>query len=111
MNYQEFIHNFDRKFTEFCPCVIGQDGETWDCEKGHLMTLQEIYKERYQVEELPPEAMQMFYLIVKLQVIVVDYENQIYSDNISGEQQKALEALEKENLIQMHLMNIHGKMS
>ena len=110
MGVDEFISTYKSPLTEFCACIIDADGEVVTCDKGHLQTLQELYIQRTGEKELPKEASAMFWLIVRLQVVVVDYENQVYSENLSAEQKNALKVLKQKSLISMHLCNIHGNL-
>ena len=109
MDITEFIRTYHSNMTEFCACVLEENGNVIVCDKGHLKTLQDIYESRNAGTELPAEATAMFWLIVNLKVVVVDYENQVYSEVLSDEQKTALKALKQAGLISMHLCNIHGK--
>ncbi|MCF2642989.1 MAG: hypothetical protein PUB46_04860 [Lachnospiraceae bacterium] len=109
MKIQEFINTFQTQFTQFCPCVITEDGEVIECRLGHTEALLAIYEKKYPEENVPKEVVPMQYLIVRLHAVVVDYENQVYSDSLNTAQKEALSCLADSGMIEMHLANIHGK--
>lgn len=109
MKIQEFINTFQTQFTQFCPCVITEDGEVIECRLGHTEALLAIYEKKYPGENVPKEVVPMQYLIVRLHAVVVDYENQVYSDSLNTAQKEALSCLADSGMIEMHLANIHGK--
>ncbi len=107
MNVTEFVQDYQRKFQDFCACILEEDGNLIPCEKGHLQTMQELYLKRHPKEELPAEATALFWLTVQMKVVVVDYENQVYSNELTKEQKQVLKTLKQEKLIEIHLANIH----
>ena len=109
MKIQEFINTFQTQFTQFCPCVITEDGEVIECRLGHTEALLAIYEKKYPGENVPKEVVPMQYLIVRLHAVVVDYENQVYSDSLNAAQKEALSCLADSGMIEMHLANIHAK--
>ena len=109
MKAQEFIETYRTQFTQYCPCIITAEGEVLECASGHTEALQELFGKLYPGEMIPKEAMPMQYLIVRLHAVVVDYENQVYSDSLNTAQKEALSCLADSGMIEMHLANIHGK--
>lgn len=109
MKVQEFIETFQTEFTQYCPCIITEEGDVIECHTGHTEALLAIYQKENPGDAIPKEVMPMQYLIVKLHAVVVDYENQVYSDSLNAAQKGALSQLADSGMIEMHLADIHGK--
>ena len=109
MKAQEFIETYRTQFTQYCPCIITAEGEVLECASGHTEALQELFGKLYPGEMIPKEAMPMQYLIVRTGTVVVDYENQVYSEKLTGEQKEALSVLADAGMIEIHLGDIHGQ--
>ena len=105
MKAKEFIETYKTQFSEYCPCIITAAGDVIECADGHTKALEELYPG----EELPSDVMPMQYLIVRTKTVVVDYENQVYSETLTGEQKEALRVLADDGMITIHLGDIHGK--
>lgn len=111
MRVKEFIAGYQPKFSEYCPCVIDWQGEVYECKTSHLDELIRLGGDEDILSELPKELSPLFYLIDRLRSVAVDYENQIYSGELSAEQKEALQDLAEAGLITMSLTNIHGKIT
>lgn len=109
MKIQEFIETFQTQFAQYCPCIITEEGDVIECHSGHTEALMELYQKKNPKKTIPGGVMPMHYLIVKLHAVVVDYENQVYSDRLNGMQKEALSRLADCGMIEMHLADIHGK--
>lgn len=109
MTLQEFIKKYKAKPQGFCPCVIDAGGEVFECPNGHLNALLELQEEIKTLADIPKDAAPLFYMIVKTNAVVVDYETQVYSWNLTSEQEETLQKLEQQELISISLKNIHGK--
>lgn len=109
MNAKEFIESYKTKYTKYCPCIITQDGDVMECASGHTEALIELHSREHTWEMIPKGVMPMQYLIVKTGAVVVDYENQVYSESLSDEQKAVLTTLADEGMIEMHLGDIHGR--
>ena len=86
-----------------------EEGDVIECHSGHTEALMELYQKKNPKKTIPGGVMPMHYLIVKLHAVVVDYENQVYSDRLNGMQKEALSRLADCGMIEMHLADIHGK--
>ena len=58
---------------------------------------------------IPKEVSPLFYLTEKLKCVVVDYENQLYAEELSQEQRYALLDLAEAKLILVRPVDIKGK--
>lgn len=109
MRAQEFTKTYQTQFTQYCPCIITIEGEVTECADGHTEALQELFEKLYPGEDVPKDVMPMQYLIVRTGAVVVDYENQVYSEQLTDEQKEALRILADAGMIEIHLGDIHGK--
>lgn len=109
MNAEEFVKEYKGKFFEYCPSIISETGEVIACADGHLKALLELFSKECPKQEIPKDVSPMHYCIVKLSAVVVDYENQVYSQTLTKEQKEALTILADHGMIDMHLADIHGK--
>jgi len=109
MKAEQFLKEYEAKFFEYCPCIITADGDVEECADGHLKALLHLFMEQFPDREVPKEVSPMHYCIVKMKAVVVDFENQVYSDLLTPEQKKTLTMLADHGMIEMHLGDIHGK--
>lgn len=107
MIVKEFIekHRYDEK--GYCPCIIDFQGNMYECPQGHLNALLDLVGRRELLAEIQNNVSPLFYLIVVTKAVAVDYENQVYSEELSSEQKDALNALDEIGLISINLQNIH----
>lgn len=109
MNAEEFVKEYEGKYFEYCPSIISKSGDVIECADGHLKALEELLLKECPNQEIPKDVSPMHYCIVQLSAVVVDYENQVYSQTLTGEQKEALTILADHGMIDMHLGDIHGK--
>lgn len=109
MKAQEFIQTYQTQFSQYCPCIITEAGNVIECADGHTKALEELFGSEFPGEEIPQNVMPMQYLIVRTKAVVVDYENQVYSEVLTGGQKEALRILADAGMIEIHLGDIHGK--
>lgn len=107
MKEQEFVEKHKNDPKGYCPCVIDAKGEVYECPKGHLQALLELGEKEKLLSEIPNDVSPLFYMIYDTQAVAVDFENQVYSGELTQEQQHTLKILSENDLIQMNLMNIH----
>ena len=93
MTSKEFVATFHSELSEYCPCVIDWEGQVHEC------------------NEVPENISPLFYLTAKLKCVLVDYENQIYSEDLSQEQRYALLDLSEAKLILLNPTDIKGKVT
>ena len=67
----------------------------------------ELEKKQNLLEEIPDNISPLFYMIFQTGAVVVDYENQVYSDDLTQEQRYTLIELSEAGLIRINLKNIH----
>lgn len=107
MNKQEFIEKHKNDPRGYCPCIIDTKGEVYECPKGHLEALMELGKEKDLLLQIPDEISPLFYMIFQTRAIAVDYENQVYGEELTQEQRYTLIDLSEAGLIQIDLKKIH----
>lgn len=88
--------------------VIDREGEIHACAVSHLKTMMELYGDPEILGKIPEGKSPLFWLILQLGCVVVDYENQIYSETINPAQEHALQLLEQRGLILQNRKDIHG---
>lgn len=109
MKSKEFVETYQSELSEYCPCVIDWEGQVFECPDGHLDTLIHISGDEEYLNEVPENISPLLYLTAKLKCILVDYESQIYSGDLSQEQRYALLDLSEAKLILLNPMDIKGK--
>lgn len=98
----QFIRYYSPQMSEYCPVVIRSDGNIFDSGLGHLQTLVSLSNDHDILSVIPKDVSPLLYLAYELKCVIVDYENQIYIDELTPAQQEALESLEKAGLIRAH---------
>ena len=111
MTSKEFVATFHSELSEYCPCVIDWEGQVHECKDCHLDTLIQISGDDEYLNEVPENISPLFYLTAKLKCVLVDYENQIYSEDLSQEQRYALLDLSEAKLILLNPTDIKGKVT
>lgn len=109
MNVKEFINNYKPAMHEYCPVIITSNGDVYDSEKGHLQTLVSISGDPDVLSTIPKDVSSLLYLAGKLGCVIVDYENQIYMDYLTEEQEQALNTLVQSGLIADHRIRMSNE--
>lgn len=109
MNADEFIKNFHPGMSEYCPVIITPDGSIYECSGGHLQTLKAISGDADVMSKIPKDESPLLYLTGALGCVCVDYENQIYLDELTEKQSEALKLLEEAGLICNRLVRMSRK--
>ncbi|MCR5596497.1 MAG: hypothetical protein K6G12_11660 [Lachnospiraceae bacterium] len=97
-----FIKYYLPKMSEYCPVVICGDGNIFDSSLGHLQTLVSLSNDHDILSKIPKDVSPMLYLAYDLKCVIVDYENQIYIDELTDGQDRALNKLVEAGLILDH---------
>ena len=98
----QFVRYYSPQMSEYCPVVIRSDGNIFDSSLGHLQTLVSLSNDHDILSVIPKDVSPLLYLAYELKCVIVDYENQIYIDELTPAQKEALESLEKAGLIRAH---------
>ena len=109
MSVDDFLKIGQSMSQDYCACLIDETGEVYEISNGHLNALVDFYGEEDILTNLPKDIAPMFWLIEQTKVVVVDYENQVHSGELTQEQRKALIALSDAKKIRVNLFDIHGK--
>ncbi len=107
MTLKEFVEKHKNDEKGYCPCIIDWQGEVYECPQGHLNALLDLVGKREFLAEIEQNVSPLFYMILKTRAVVVDYENQVYSEELSMKQRYALIDLGENGLISVNLKNIH----
>lgn len=107
MTVLEFIAEKKQHETTMCAAIIYPDGTIAECINSHLKTMiadlgDDIW------DCIPKDASPLFYLTGYMGVVLVDYENQLYSERLTDEQQSSLQQMYDEHVIMNHLCNVHS---
>lgn len=108
MKAEQFVETYKPHVSEYCSAVIDAQGEIHACETSHLKTMIELYGDPDILSRIPEGKSPMFWLVIRLGCVLVDYENQVYSETINPEQEYALQLLEQKGLILNNRKDIHG---
>lgn len=93
--------------TTMCAALLYPDGDVKECVKSHLKTMiaslgNEIW------EQIPENESPLFWLTAYTGVVLIDYENQLYSERLTKEQELALQEMYRAGVLLEHLKNIHN---
>lgn len=105
MTAAEYISMKQEQKTTMCAAILHPDGDVEECVKGHLNTMimalgNDIW------EKIPKEDAPLFWLTAYTGVVLIDYENQIYSEKLTAEQEKALQEMYGSGILMENLKNI-----
>lgn len=88
--------------SEYCPVVIRPDGNIFDSTLGHIQTLVSLSPDPDVLNSVPKDVSPLLYLAQMQRCVIVDFENQIYIDELTPKQEEALDALLAAGLIKDH---------
>ena len=108
MKAEQFIEVYRPHMSEYCSAVIDAGGELHACKVSHLRTMIELYGDPEILSKIPEGKSPLFWLVIRLECVLVDYENQVYSEKINPLQEHALKLLEEKGLIKKNRKDIHG---
>ena len=111
MKRKEFIEIHRKDPKGYCPCVVDVRGDVYECPQGHLDALLNLEGNQETLADIPKDMAPLFYMLAKTKAVAVDYENQIYSEELTQEQRYTLIALSEEGLISINLTDIHGNIN
>ena len=99
MKSEQFIQFFNPRMSEYCPVVITADGNIFESTAGHIQTLIALSGDDGILATIPKDVSPLMYLAGELHCVVVDYENQLYMDELTTPQELALISLSEAGLI------------
>lgn len=111
MTAKEFMEKHKEDAKGNCPCIIDAQGNVYECPRGHLNALLELKNEKDLLAEIPDNISPLFYMILETGAVVVDYENQVYNEELTQEQRYTLLDLSEEGFIRIYLKDIHHNIS
>lgn len=92
--------------TTMCAAILYPDGDIKECVKSHLKTLLLSFNNDIW-EQIPKEESPLFWLTAYTGVVLIDYENQLYSEKLTKDQEKALAKLYDSGILLHNLKDIH----
>lgn len=107
MTAADYIKMKQQKKTTMCAAILYPDGDIKECIKSHLKTIivslgNDIW------EQIPEGEAPLFWLTAYTGVVLIDYENQLYSEKLTGQQEEALKQMYQSGIILEHLKDIHN---
>ena len=102
MKAEQFIKQYQPKMSEYCPVVITADGDVLESVAGHIQTLVSLSDNPDILNTVPKDVSPLMYLAGVMKCVIVDYENQIYMEELTLEQETALQELVSAGLITDH---------
>lgn len=105
MTAAEYISMKIEQKTTMCAAILYPDGDVKECVKSHLKTIiaalgNDIW------DQIPQEESPLFWLTAYTGVVLIDYENQLYSEQLTAEQEKALKEMYQSGILLDNLKNI-----
>lgn len=91
--------------TTMCAALLYPNGDIEECKFGHLKAMIADVGE-YAWDLIPQEESPLFFMTAYTGVVLIDYENQIYSEQLTKEQEAALDAMYAEGVLVRHLCDI-----
>jgi len=82
--------------------IILPDGNVFESSAGHLQALISLSGNPDILSTVPKDVSPLMYLAGEMRCVVVDYENQIYMEELTSEQEAALQTLVDVKLITDH---------
>ena len=98
MNASEYVAIKKPQATTMCSAILYPDGEIKECTGSHLETLMLPYGKKIW-EEIPEDISPLFFMTAYTGAVLIDYENQIYSEGLTDKQEEALKLLYDENVL------------
>ena len=105
---ENFMENYHPRVSEYCSAIIDQQGAVWECVGSHLQTMIQMSGDPDYLMKVPDGKAPLLWMTIQLHCVLVDYENQIFSEHLTPEQEQALDALEQAGLIVHERKDIHG---
>ncbi len=106
MTAAEYIAEKKQKKTTMCAAILYPDGTIEECVKSHLKTLMLPYGDKMW-DEIPKDDSPLFWMTAYTGVVLIDYENQIYSEGVTKEQEVALDDMYDAEILLPNPMVIH----
>ena len=106
MTVSDYIAIKKQQHTTMCAAILYPDGEIEECASSHLKTMidhlgNEIW------DQIPKDESPLFWLTGYTGVVLIDYENQVYSEALSEEQRDALQKMYFSEVLIKHPCVIH----
>lgn len=107
MTASEYVALKKEQKTTMCAALLYPDGDVKECVKSHLKTMivslgSDIW------EQIPENESPLFWLTAYTGVVLIDYENQLYSEQLTDEQERALQEMYQNGILLENLKNIHN---
>ncbi len=107
MTAAEYVVMKQEQRTTMCAAILYPDGNVEECIKSHLETMINSLGSHIW-EQIPAEESPLFWLTAYMGVVLIDYENQLYSEQLTKEQDEALKEMYQSGILLEHLKDIHS---
>lgn len=106
MTISDYIAIKKQQNTTMCAAVLYPDGDIEECTISHLKTLidrlgNDIW------DQIPKDESPLFWLTGLTGAVLVDYENQVYSETLSAKQEAGLKSMYASGILTEHPCVIH----
>ena len=92
MRVSEYVALKKGAETTMCSAILYPDGDIKECVKSHLKTLMLPFGSKMW-EMIPEDISPLFFMTAYTGTVLIDYENQIYSEALTEKQEEALDKL------------------
>lgn len=106
MTIADYIAIKKEQNTTMCAAILYPDGEIEECITSHLKTLIERLGEDAW-DQIPKDESPLFWLTGLTGAVLIDYENQVYSEALSDEQDAGLKKMYASGILTEHPCVIH----
>ena len=106
MTIADYIAIKKEQNTTMCAAVLYPDGEVEECVTSHLKTLMNRLGEGTW-DQIPKDESPLFWLTGLTGAVLIDYENQVYSEALSDEQENGLKEMYACGILTEHPCVIH----
>lgn len=107
MDIDEFVNTYNPGLSEYCPGILDKEGRMYECPNGHLEKLKELAGDS--VPDIPKDVSPLFFYTVRLGCVIVDYDNQLRSGELTEAQIRSLYVLEKAGFVRINLSDLKGR--
>lgn len=106
MTAADYIKNKKQQNTTLCAAILYPDGDIEECITSHLKTvIDHLGNEIW--DQIPKDESPLFWLTAYTGVVMLDYENQLYSEQLTKAQEDVLRQLYDAKVLMEHACVIH----
>lgn len=106
MKVSDYIKHKKQQNTTLCAAILYPEGEIEECVNSHLKTMITYLGDTIW-EQIPKDESPLFWITAYTGVVMLDYENQLYSEQLTEVQRDVLRQLYDAGVLMEHPCVIH----